>query len=208
MCLDPVAPTGETMQLSFVSGVNPFTGLTGYSGNYSLTPDGLSLLYTMNEARAEGSPFLIPFGMGGQGEIIVEAGTVLAFSSLNEQDNGILLDMITANLLEIPVLEGDYNNNGSVDAADYVLWRKGGPLQNEVDTPGTVNAADYTEWRARFGNPGVGSGLASAVPEPGSCALLLSVLMIVAVARDSDGESPGQAAWTSTRTGEPARGLT
>ena len=46
-----------------------------------------------------------------------------------------------------PGLEGDYNNNGTVDAADYVLWRNGGPLQNEVDTPGTVNAADYTEWR-------------------------------------------------------------
>ena len=35
---------------------------------------------------------------------------------------------------------GDYNNNGTVDAADYVLWRNGGPLQNESDMPGTVNA--------------------------------------------------------------------
>jgi len=31
-----------------------------------------------------------------------------------------------------------------VDAADYVVWRKGGPLQNEVDNPGTTNAQDYT----------------------------------------------------------------
>ena len=28
---------------------------------------------------------------------------------------------------------GDYNGNGVVDMADYVLWRNGGPLQNEVD---------------------------------------------------------------------------
>jgi hypothetical protein len=70
---------------------------------------------------------------------------------------------------------GDYNNNGVVDAADYVLWRKGGPLANEVDNPGTVNAADYTAWRARFGNTsGSGSGLAAgAVPEPGSTVLVL-----------------------------------
>lgn len=63
---------------------------------------------------------------------------------------------------------GDYNNNGVVDTADYVLWRNGGPLQNEVDTPGVVNAADYAAWRARFGNTsGSGSGLGSgAVPEP------------------------------------------
>jgi hypothetical protein len=77
-----------------------------------------------------------------------------------------------------PELPGDYNNSGTVDAADYVLWRDGGPLANEVDTPGTVNQADYTEWRARFGNPGSGSGLASAVPEPGSFALALAGLLI------------------------------
>jgi len=51
-----------------------------------------------------------------------------------------------------PPLPGDYNGNGKVDAADYVLWRKGGTLQNEVDNPGTVNGADYTAWRARYGN--------------------------------------------------------
>ena len=48
-----------------------------------------------------------------------------------------------------PLLLGDYNANGSVDAADYVVWRHGEPLQNEVDMPSTVNAADYTAWRAR-----------------------------------------------------------
>jgi hypothetical protein len=70
---------------------------------------------------------------------------------------------------------GDYNVNGTVDAADYALWRKGGPLQNEVDAPGTVNAADYTAWRARFGNTS-GSGLGvGSVPEPTSMMLLLVV---------------------------------
>ena len=64
-------------------------------------------------------------------------------------------------MLAPPGVAGDYNNNGKVDAADYVLWRNGGPLQNEVDAPGTVNGADYTAWRARFGNP-PGSGQAWA----------------------------------------------
>jgi hypothetical protein len=44
---------------------------------------------------------------------------------------------------------GDYNNNGTVDAGDYVLWRKGGPLQNDP-TPG-VQPGDYNVWRANFG---------------------------------------------------------
>ena len=75
-----------------------------------------------------------------------------------------------------PAVPGDYNINGVVDAGDYVFWRKGGPLANEVDTPGTVNAADYTAWRGRFGNtPGAGSGLAgSSVPEPGSLVLMVA----------------------------------
>lgn len=80
---------------------------------------------------------------------------------------------------------GDYNNNGVVDAADYVLWRNGGPLQNEVDTPGTVNGADYTAWRARFGNTsGAGAALgAAAVPEPGACLLALGSVIAVAAGR-------------------------
>jgi hypothetical protein len=65
---------------------------------------------------------------------------------------------------------GDYNNNGVVDGADYVLYRHGGPLANEVSTLGSVTAEDYDAWRARFGNTaGNGSGSsrgAAAVPEP------------------------------------------
>jgi hypothetical protein len=76
-----------------------------------------------------------------------------------------------------PPVPGDYNNNGTVDGADYVQWRKGGPLANEVDTPGTVNQQDYVEWRMRFGNPGAGSGLGTApIPEPGACVLAALVL--------------------------------
>jgi hypothetical protein len=78
-------------------------------------------------------------------------------------------------------LPGDYNGNGKVDAADYVLWRNGGPLQNEVTTPGTVTAGDYTEWRARFGNmAGSGAGLGGAVPEPGTIVLAMIVGVLFA----------------------------
>jgi len=70
---------------------------------------------------------------------------------------------------------GDYNNDGKVNAADYVLWRSGGTLQNETATPGTVTAEDYTAWRLNFGGtPTSGSGLAGgAVPEPDSMLLSL-----------------------------------
>jgi hypothetical protein len=82
-----------------------------------------------------------------------------------------------------PGVPGDYNDNGSVDAADYVLWRNGGPLQNEVPgvTPGEVTAEDYAAWRARVGHASAGSAggqlQAASVPEPGS---LVYVICIVA----------------------------
>jgi hypothetical protein len=55
----------------------------------------------------------------------------------------------------------DYDGNGTVDAADYVLWRNGGPLQNDP-TPG-VQPNDYDRWRAGFGRTaGVGASAGSA----------------------------------------------
>jgi hypothetical protein len=77
---------------------------------------------------------------------------------------------------------GDYNDNGSVDAADYVLWRNGGPLQNEVAgvTPSQVTAEDYAAWRARFGNTSAvaaGSQLqVASVPEPGTFVYAIGIV--------------------------------
>jgi len=76
-------------------------------------------------------------------------------------------------------ITGDYNNNGKVDAADYVLWRHGGPLQNDP-TPG-VQPADYGVWRANFGQgSGAAAGLSSAqaVPEPSAVLLLAMAVSI------------------------------
>jgi hypothetical protein len=77
---------------------------------------------------------------------------------------------------------GDYNSNGTVDAADYVVWRdrlgQSIQLPNEVNgvTPGTVTQDDYAAWRARFGRiAAAGSAVATSVPEPTSCVLLTLV---------------------------------
>src|SRR5882757_1499633 len=77
-------------------------------------------------------------------------------------------------------LAGDYNNNGKVDAGDYVIWRKGGSLANETVTIGSATPEDYTVWRANFGNGGPGAGAATAVPEPGT--FVLCIMGIVACA--------------------------
>jgi hypothetical protein len=78
-----------------------------------------------------------------------------------------------------PVVLGDYNQNGTVDTADYVVWRKlegPGALPNEGGVSNNVvDEADYRFWRSRFGDTAEDFffyfPIASAVPEPSACVL-------------------------------------
>jgi T5SS/PEP-CTERM-associated repeat protein len=88
----------------------------------------------------------------------------------------------------IDVLAGDYNNDGSVDAADYTVWRNAmggiGSLENETASIGTVDGDDYTEWKANFGNIGnVGGGGIASVPEPSTIVLMVLVIAAAGVRR-------------------------
>ena len=77
---------------------------------------------------------------------------------------------------------GDYNGNGVVDAADYVVWRN---TSGQGATPpgsgadgnanGTIDPGDLNFWKSKFGNtaPGAASGSSLAVPEPSSLTLLI-----------------------------------
>jgi hypothetical protein len=73
-----------------------------------------------------------------------------------------------------PENSGDYNGNGVVDAADYVIWRKTAGQEVEPGTGadgsgnGTVGPEDYDHWAARFGNIVGGAAANAAVPEPAS----------------------------------------
>jgi beta-glucanase (GH16 family) len=63
---------------------------------------------------------------------------------------------------------GDFSGNGTVDSADYVLWRRG------LNTAYTQS--DYTDWRSHFGQaPGSGFGADAnaSVPEPTTLVLLI-----------------------------------
>jgi hypothetical protein len=71
---------------------------------------------------------------------------------------------------------GDYNHNGKVDAADYVIWRNGG-------SPTPNSLADYNTWRTNFGNhTGSGLGAQSSVPEPSVMMLAIGAVLSLASA--------------------------
>ena len=81
-------------------------------------------------------------------------------------------------------LAGDYNDDGTVNAADYVTWRNaiegGGSLINEGDNPGTVDQGDYDFWVLNFGETGAGgsANTSSTIPEPTA---MLSAIALLAL---------------------------
>ncbi|MEX0610829.1 MAG: hypothetical protein WD738_05440 [Pirellulales bacterium] len=102
--------------------------------------------------------------------------------------------LYTAGVLAVvaPVLLGDYNRNGIVDAADYVVWRKtlgqtGAGLAADGNSNGQIDPGDYDVWRGHFGQTaGSGAGTLSlpAAPEPSAVTLLfLAAGVIITAAR-------------------------
>lgn len=73
---------------------------------------------------------------------------------------------------------GDFNCDGGIDAADYVVWRK--------NPDGTYTPDDYNVWHTRFGQT-AGSGSSAianeAVPEPSSILLLLLGILSLQIPR-------------------------
>lgn len=138
---------------------------------------------TYRDIRIDLTQSVGPFGTGKSfDQIFGDSPTELSVTGFelyinktaSDSDNALTVYIDNIRLGRVVAgVPGDYNGNGVVDAADYVLWRNGGPLMNEVADPGTVSPADYTEWKARFGNTS-GSGVSvNVVPEPVTGMLLL-----------------------------------
>jgi hypothetical protein len=74
---------------------------------------------------------------------------------------------------------GDFDADGTVNAADYVVWRNGFGT--------TYTEADYGVWRAHF-SQSAGSGASQAsVPEPPSAVLCVIALAALRYARRDPG---------------------
>jgi autotransporter-associated beta strand protein len=85
-------------------------------------------------------------------------------------------------------LAGDYNLNGIVDAADYVVWRNsqgqiGGGLAADGNGNGQIDSGDLDVWRAHFGQTagsGAGASANATVPEP-TTAMLMLIMGLLAI---------------------------
>jgi hypothetical protein len=94
-----------------------------------------------------------------------DTGVVASISESGGSD--IVLIGLSSTSVGLP---GDYNADGSVDAADYVVWRK---------TDGTQPG--YNVWRTNFGRTaasGMTAGQIAAIPEPAALAIVLSGIVM------------------------------
>jgi FG-GAP-like repeat/Dockerin type I domain len=129
---------------------------------------------------------IVDFNGDGDGDIMVDTThryTVLTDGSFLELGyaNGTLIA-----IERIAALSGDYNRDGEVDAADYVLWRDalGQSVANgagaDGDGDGTVDQDDYTVWKTHFGaTMAAGSGESSSVPEPNAAWIVLAASCLI-----------------------------
>jgi hypothetical protein len=92
-------------------------------------------------------------------------GQIIGHGKPTSQSDGQMAYLLTP----INSLPGDFNHDGTVDAADYVIWRKTGGLPE-----------DFTAWRKNFGSTvGGGSTSKATVPEPAAALFLVLGAVIV-----------------------------
>lgn len=144
--------------------------------------------------------------LGGEIELVLDAGYTPAFGeeiTLLTTDGALLGDFSDVTLPglddglrwrltrdndsigAVVVLSGDYNGDGTVDAADYTVWRDAegsiDDLAADGNGDGVVDAADRQVWIDHYGR--VANEASSAVPEPATSLLVGSTLLLAAFRR-------------------------
>ena len=86
-------------------------------------------------------------------------------TNLGQQDQVDRPAMAVLQPFFAPLLPGDFNDDGRVDAADYTRWRD--------SLGGAYSVSDYNNWKDNFGKSAPGAGTVAAAPEPSAMVLFI-----------------------------------
>jgi len=141
--------------------------------DYSVSASGDvsgSFLDQMDLALGGGNMHLVGLDTSTPG---LKSGTITITSMSQAVQNGLINIPISFEVLAAG-LAGDYNGDGAVDAADYVVWRRDNGSPEGYDT-----------WRENFGVtlPGGGGASPTSVPELGTFALVVMCICLAGVGR-------------------------
>jgi autotransporter-associated beta strand protein len=203
-------PSGETFR-GFItgsggrftkagSGALTLTALNSYTGDTTVQAGTLSITErylsdTADVRLSTGSTLDLNFGsadtirslfIDGVSQL---AGTWGGLSSTATHKSSLITGIGLLQVTTQPTgITGDFNNNGVVEAGDYVVWSKrkntNNALYNDNGLGVPVGLAHYALWRANFGHPaGSGSVAPASVPEAGSVLLFLIGSMMIYAGR-------------------------
>jgi probable HAF family extracellular repeat protein len=189
-------PAGQVTELGLIAGASSSKafGINNLGTAVGLVQAGesSSAAYWNANGSAVDLNTLIAPGSGWRLEqalAISDTGWVAGIGKFDDGPGGAPSPYDRVFMMQVPIevaLPGDYNVNGEVDAADYVIWRERmatlSTLPNDT-TPGWVQPVDYSVWRANFSRAaGSGSAIGStSVPEPASfaCAAIGAAIIML-----------------------------
>jgi hypothetical protein len=176
-----IAPGDETLTPGTLTLTGNVTNLA--DSNWLIGLDGTSsgklIVGGDLDLSAVDSLDVVGIGSGSSWLIATYAGTLLG--TFDNVTQGYDVDYATAGQIILNVdagLDGDWNGDGVVDAADYVTWRK--------DPANNGGAGGYSTWQQNFGDSNAGSGglnADGAVPEPATMLLLVWAIAGLATPR-------------------------
>lgn len=183
---DPHSPTDPMHVLSL--------SITADSGGHPLLHVHETRLGDLNgDGHIDRNDALLHFGQSSFSQAVSLEGDVNYVQFTNGQDALILVDaahlpenfdlpnaLANLSVNGIPGLAGDYNQSGTVDAADYAVWRDtlghtGAVLAADGNGTHQIDQGDYEVWRSHFGSIAANSGGSNShVPEPAALIIALT----------------------------------
>ncbi|QEG34243.1 metallophosphoesterase [Bythopirellula goksoeyrii] len=172
---------------SHISSVGTFTMTRLSAGEYELTipnesPETGMLILTVSDDFFNGSitapnDNFLTYEPTLSGSFMINA---FDLPSLSMEDTSFSWAFISFDdpLAPATIASADFNEDGSVDGADFLIWQRGvnsaaGLANGDADNSGFVDGDDLAIWQDQYGTDGMNAPL-SVVPEP--TALLLIVL--------------------------------
>lgn len=151
--------------------------------------NGGALIYPFFDQDGADREWAIPldlmlgFGVGDPASTVGFPNESIDLFFYTEEGAGDIIDVISYTFATAPVVDGDYNSDGVVDAADYTVWRDsegdiGEGLPADGDGDLDVDDDDRIVWANNYGAPG--SVASVAVPEPVAAALVLLAVTFTA----------------------------
>lgn len=186
-----------TAQITFLAdssfGDFDITGNISAGTPFGSPTNGSSTIFSQSQLGVD-QPFTLVFAVDFSKNLNGTPGTAIGryTASLDAVEafvvpEGYVVNSIDANVVDNvylgpinPVtggIDGDYNFDGLVDAADYTVWRDafetGNALPNDT-TPSSVTIDDYDVWVAHYGSPIPCTTTGTSIPEPSALLLVIS----------------------------------